>query len=146
MSESIIFFWVYWHRYSKYSTQSSPLFTLSRFSHVWLCNSKYCGLTGFSVHGILQARKTGVGCHALLQGIFSTQGWKLHRMQLLYCRQILYQLSHQGSPCVSNVEKPACESVIFPMCTVEYKIVCCLWLILIYSWAINAHKTDIIIY
>ena len=27
---------------------------------------------GFSVHGILQ--NTGVGCHFLFQGIFSTQG------------------------------------------------------------------------
>ena len=25
---------------------------------------------GSSVHGILQAKNTGVGCHALLQGIF----------------------------------------------------------------------------
>ena len=37
-----------------------------------------------------------VGCHALLQGIFPTQGWN---PGLLHCRQILYQLSHQGSPC-----------------------------------------------
>ena len=29
-----------------------------------------CSPPGFSVHGILQARNTGVGCHALLQGIF----------------------------------------------------------------------------
>ena len=38
---------------------------------------------------------TGVGCHALLQGIFLTQGLNLG---LLDCRQILYSLSHQGSP------------------------------------------------
>ena len=37
---------------------------------------------------------TGVGSHALLQGIFPTQG--LNR-GLPHCRQILYQLSHQGS-------------------------------------------------
>ena len=36
-----------------------------------------------------------MGCHALLQGIFLTQGSNLG---LLYCRQILYCLSHQGSP------------------------------------------------
>ena len=30
---------------------------------------------GFSVHGILQARR---GCHALLQGICPTQGWNPH--------------------------------------------------------------------
>ena len=35
-------------------------------------------------------KNTGVG-HSLLQGIFPTQGWNLG---LLYCRQILYQLSH----------------------------------------------------
>ena len=40
-------------------------------------------------------KDTGVGCHFLLQGIFPTQGSKLG---LLYCRQILYQLSYKGSP------------------------------------------------
>ena len=40
-------------------------------------------------------RNTGVGCHSLLQGIFPTQWWNLG---LPYCRQILYRLSHQGSP------------------------------------------------
>ena len=38
-------------------------------------------------------KNTGVGCHSLLQGIFPTQGSK---SGLLYCRQILYQLSHKG--------------------------------------------------
>ena len=33
-----------------------------------------CNLPGSSVHGILHGKKTGVGCHALLQGIFLTQG------------------------------------------------------------------------
>ena len=39
-------------------------------------------------------KNTGVGCHALLQGIFLTQGSNLG---LLHCWQILYCLSHQGS-------------------------------------------------
>ena len=38
-----------------------------------------------------------MGCHALLQGIFLTQGLKPHLLCLLHCRQILYPLSHQGS-------------------------------------------------
>ena len=38
---------------------------------------------------------TGVGYHALLQGIFPTQG---SNPGLPHCRQILYWLSHQGSP------------------------------------------------
>ena len=37
----------------------------------------------------------GVGCHLLLQGIFLTQGLN---PGLWHCRQILYHLSHQGSP------------------------------------------------
>ena len=40
-------------------------------------------------------KNTGVGCHFLLQGILLTQGLKLG---LPCCRQILYHLSHQGSP------------------------------------------------
>ena len=47
-------------------------------------------------------KNTGVGCHFLLQGIFPTQGsnpptqgWN---PDVLHCRQILYCLSHQGSP------------------------------------------------
>ena len=43
---------------------------LSRFSHVWLCNPLDCSPPGPSVYGTFQARK---GCHALLQGFFSTQ-------------------------------------------------------------------------
>ena len=41
------------------------------------------------------AKNTGVGCQALLQGMFPNQGSKLG---LLHCRQILYHLSHQSSP------------------------------------------------
>ena len=45
--------------------------------------------------GILQAKNTGVGCHALLQGIFPTQGLN---PGLPHCRRILYHLSHQENP------------------------------------------------
>ena len=38
-----------------------------------------------------------VGCHALLQGIFPTQGSSPHFLHLLYHKQILYPLSHLGS-------------------------------------------------
>ena len=40
-------------------------------------------------------KNTGVGCHFLLQGIFLTQGLNLG---FLHYRQLLYHLSHQGSP------------------------------------------------
>ena len=42
----------------------------------------------------LPGNSTGVGCHSLLQEIFSTQGLN---PGLLHCRQTLYHLSHQGS-------------------------------------------------
>ena len=43
---------------------------------------------------------TGVGCHSLLQGIVLTQGVN---PGFLNCRQIVYRLSHQGSPFVITV-------------------------------------------
>ena len=62
-------------------------------SHPTLCNPTNCSLPGSSVHGILQA--SILDCHSLLQRIFLTQGSNLG---LLYCRKILYSLSHQGIP------------------------------------------------
>ena len=51
-------------------------------------------------HGLSSPRNspgqnTGVGSLSLLQGIFPTQGLN---PGLPHCRQILYQLSHKGSP------------------------------------------------
>ena len=59
-----------------------------------VCNPMDCSLPGSSVHGDSPAKNTGVGCLALLQGIFPTQG---SNPGLLHCRWILYLLSHQGS-------------------------------------------------
>ena len=58
------------------------------------CDPTDCSPPGSSVHGDSPGKKTGVGCHALLQGIFPTQGWNLG---LPHCRQILYRPSHQAS-------------------------------------------------
>ena len=45
---------------------------------------------------------TGMGGRSLLHGIFPTQESNWH---VLYCRQILYQLSYQGSPdCAMHME------------------------------------------
>ena len=60
-----------------------------------LCDPMDCSPPGSSVHGDSPGKDTGVGCHALLQGIFPTQG---SNPRLPLCRQILYPLSHQGSP------------------------------------------------
>ena len=61
-----------------------------------LCDPMDYSLPGSSVHGILQAKQnTGVGSRSLLQRIFPTQGLN---PGLLHCRQILFLLSHQGTP------------------------------------------------
>ena len=44
-------------------------------SHGWFCEPIDCSPPGSSVHGNSPGRNTGVGCHALLQGILPTQGW-----------------------------------------------------------------------
>ena len=62
-------------------TQSCPTF----------CNPKDYSPPGSSVNGILLARILECS-HSLLQGMLSTQGLNLG---LLYCRWILYHLSHQ---------------------------------------------------
>ena len=59
-----------------------------------LCDPMDCSLLGSSVHGDSPGKNTGVGCHALLQGIFPTQG---SNPGLSHCRWFLYRLSHQGS-------------------------------------------------
>ena len=55
-------------------------------------------------------KKTGVGCHAFLQGIFPTQGLN---PGLPHCRQIFYQLSSQGSPSLIIREMKMKMTVIY---------------------------------
>ena len=56
-------------------------------------------------------KSTGVGCHFLLQGNFLTQG---SNPGLPHCWQMLYHLSHQGSPKNTGVDCPALLQGIFP--------------------------------
>ena len=57
-----------------------------------LCDPMDCSPPGSSVHGDYPDKNTGVGCHALHQGIFLIQGLNPGP---LHCRLILYHLSHQ---------------------------------------------------
>ena len=47
-------------------------------------------------------KNTGVGCHALLHGIFLIQGSNLHLLCLLHCRRVLYHYHHLGSPLLAT--------------------------------------------
>ena len=55
-----------------------------------------CSPPGSSVHGISPGKNTGVGCHALLQGIFPTQGSNPHLLCVLHWQAGLYHKSHLG--------------------------------------------------
>ena len=57
-------------------------------------------------------QNTGVGRFSLLQGIFLTQGLN---QSLLHYRQILYQLSYQGSPKVLEFDIKS-EKIYFLKC------------------------------
>ena len=88
------------NKYAKYLVgvkHTKNFCVLSCFSHVHLCDPMDCSLLGSSVHGI-PGKNTGVGCHALLQGIFPTQGSNPYLLYLLVCWPVLYPLSHLGSP------------------------------------------------
>ena len=63
---------------------------LTQSSH---CDPKDCSPPGCPVRGDSPGKNTGVGCHALLQGIFPTQG---SNSGLSHCRQILYHLRGLG--------------------------------------------------
>ena len=75
---------------------NSAVLCLVAQSYSTLCDPMDCSPPGSSVHEDSPGNNTGVGCHALLQGVFPTQG--LNEPRAPQCRQILYRRSHQGSP------------------------------------------------
>ena len=84
----------------KYDSEMSPsksvlVLCLLAQSCPILCDPMDCNLPSSSVHGDSPGKNTGVGCHALLQGIFPTQGLNPCAP---HCRWILYHLRNQGSP------------------------------------------------
>ena len=60
-----------------------------------LCDPRDCSPPGSLVHGIFQARILEWVSLPFSKGVFPTQ---ISNPGLLHCLQILYHLSHQGSP------------------------------------------------
>ena len=60
-----------------------------------ICDPVNCSPPGSSIHGESPVKNPGVCFHALLQGIFPSQG---SNPSFPHCRRIIYCLSHQGSP------------------------------------------------
>ena len=81
-------------------------------NRVWLCNPMDCSPPGSSVHGDSPDKNTVVGCHALLQGIFLTQG---SNPGLPHCRRIHYPLSHWGSPVIERFPSFDMQFLYFPL-------------------------------
>ena len=65
-------------------------------------------------------KNSGVGWHALLQGIFPTQG---SNPGLPHCKWTLYQLSHQGNPSIYlkrlSMVRPQPSSQALPLVTLK---------------------------
>ena len=69
---------------------------------------------------------TGVGSLSLLQGIFATQG---SNPGLPHCRQILYQLSHKGSPRILGAGSSSLLQRIFPTQELNQGLLNCSWIL-----------------
>ena len=70
-------------------------------------------LPGFSVHGNFPGKNIGVGCHALLQGIFLTHGWKPCLLSLLHWQVCSWPLEPLGNPIEvrADVFHPSCKQM-----------------------------------
>ena len=68
------------------------------FGHVRLCDSMDCSPPGSSCLWVSPGKNTGVGCHALLQGIFPTQILNSGLLCLLHWQADSLPLASLGKP------------------------------------------------
>ena len=92
-----------WHLLNLYSFFFLNLFLFCEVTVAQSC-STLCNPMDYTVHGILQARMLEWIAIPFSRGFFPNQG---SNPGLLHCRQILYQLSHQG-----HLTDPASHSFI----------------------------------
>ena len=79
------------------------------------CDPMDCSPPGSSVHGDSPGKHTGVGCHALLQGIFTTQGSNPGLLCLLHWQQILYHWHHLAPRTVREATSVFVIVVVFSL-------------------------------
>ena len=87
-----------------------------------LCNPMVCSLPGSSIHGDSPGKNTEVGCHALFQGIFPTQGSNLHPLSLLHwqaCSLLLAPNMESGPHLILRVFKCLGWSVLLCLTSSE---------------------------
>jgi len=93
--------WEAWRRNTLQNKWTSASCVCESLRCVWLFVTPWTVARQAPLFMDSPGKNTRVGCHSFLQGIFLTQGLK---PGLLHCRQILYCLSHQGSPIVIIIE------------------------------------------
>ena len=94
---------------------------LSDFSCVWLHDHMDCRAPGSSVHGDSPGKNTGVGCHALLQRIFPTQGLNPRYLYLLHWQAGSLQLLPPEKPCnYSTMNKFRKFNIDIPLFNIQY--------------------------
>ena len=71
---------------------------LSCFSHVWLSVTLRTVACQAPLQWDFPGKNIGVGCRALLQGIFPTQGSSLHLLRLLHWHTGSFPLAWPGKP------------------------------------------------
>ena len=90
---------------------------------------------GSSVHGILQARITGVVCHVLFQGIFLAQGSNLSLLYLLQWQAGALPLALPGKPMTLYTLKLEIECLAAVLVNIIYlifllsRLYCCAWVV-----------------
>ena len=85
-------------------------------------HARDCRLPASTIHGDSPGQNTGVGCHALLQGIFLTQG---SNSRLPHWGQIIYNLNHQRSPLLEWLlsKKTRMSGLLFSISSTMFLIV-----------------------
>ena len=126
------------HTFSDLSRSSSLFLELKvkvkLLSHVRLFATPWTVAYRLLLPWDFPGKSTGVDCHFLLQGIFSTQG---SNPGLLHCRQMLYHLSHQGSFFLElSVQLSSCLLVLLEH-SVQNSTSC---LSFLYTWFYFLHR------
>ena len=78
-----------------------------------LCDPMDCSLPGSSVYGDSPGKNTGVGCHALFQGIFLTQGSNLGLLSLLHWQAGSLPLVPHGKPIAEFYLLVICKEFLY---------------------------------
>ena len=133
--------WVLFHWCHLGSPNIVQAAVLSRSAVSYSLQPVDCNLPASSVPGDSPGKNPGVGCHALLQGVFPTQGSTPGSQ---HCRRILYHLRHQESPIQCK-----CQWTVVSMQRIEVLLFGTFWnfspnyFLFIIGWIHDAEPVDV---